>query len=1163
MSHFQVLSRHLPVHQNYLLEASAGTGKTFSIQNIVVRLLIETSGDEEPLSLEQILVVTFTKAATRDLKVRIRSNIESALLSLRQWQREREIPQETLDYLKAFMERGEEAVQEACRRLQTALFAFDSAPIYTIHAFCSKMLRHYSMESDMSPGRPAEDESLSYTEVMGVIRDYFRTGVRLESYSPAQIDCLLREDPEQRKLLRYVLSMHALPSLPPFKKVYLSICETLSRLKKELSLSAEKMIEDFKAEAPHFRNHKGAESKNKTLEQIEWFAHLFDRDEWSAEEIDALIDRGLVWTKALDPLLRKKKEGEKKPLHYPALTERLKGYLEAEISQAGDFSHLLARLSSDCRRLLRRYKREEEKLSFDDQLIRMDEAVSSAPFLAKVRAHFKAAIIDEFQDTDPLQWRIFKRLFFSSDPKWAGLLYLVGDPKQSIYSFRQADIYTYLEAANAMGEEQRSFLSVNYRSEPPLVNALNTLFSDKCLPRFIPLPRLTSCLAYQSVASPQGKASLPFLERRGAIHFAVADASLLRKATMADVEEKIFFPFIAQEIETIREKHHFNYAQFAVLVRDRHQAARLADYFAVRGIPFLNQRSQSLVESPAYQALLDLVRAAQHSSDLSVVRALFGGALFRWKPEALKNSVEMEKGVLFVHSLSKTLSQKGFASFFQEALETVCPGGERTLLQEILLFEGGLQFYRDLRQLADLVILKQGVEWHTGEGVVPFLDTLHLLELNDDPAVARFQDPSSDGVKILTLHFSKGLEFDVVFAVGLVNRSSAKDDLISVATDAGAALMPVDKGDERHRHFCREGDAEKMRQLYVAMTRAKKQLYVPLILHFPSEKLEFGEASPIELFAARAGLPTEIDEEDLYARIKEGSYAEFLRFLEGVGKEREITTSMHSGDVAEFKIQDRVERKERWQAAPLLHPPLRVDIKKSFQSLTSFTQLSYKRELVFSEREAAPQDMKAVEKTVHTIPASRETGILIHQLMEKFDFSSLSKQDGEGCLRSFVYAFLKGHPLQGWEEVVVQLIYQTLTSPIPGLEGEFCLSEIAPSSIYKEMPFAFSSSGEWAVEDIVSHDGIVKGVIDALVCHRGLYYLFDWKTNWLGKDLSFYHERALKLVMEENDYFLQAALYREAVRRYLAVVDPRPFESCFGGVFYLFMRGMPKALQRH
>src|ERR1700733_933837 len=179
---FNVLDRHLDIHRNYLLEASAGTGKTFSIENIVVRLLLEG----KMLSLEKILVVTFTRAAVRDLKNRIRANIEKALNFLISK------PHVGPDYLLKICEEGEASTTFARRRLEQALLIFDQAQIFTIHSFCARALSENVFESNMRVDSVLSDEPLSRTMLLGIIKDFFRTEIRPEIYSPAQLKLVLK-----------------------------------------------------------------------------------------------------------------------------------------------------------------------------------------------------------------------------------------------------------------------------------------------------------------------------------------------------------------------------------------------------------------------------------------------------------------------------------------------------------------------------------------------------------------------------------------------------------------------------------------------------------------------------------------------------------------------------------------------------------------------------------------------------------------------------------------------------------------------------------------------------------------------------------------------------------------------------------------------------------
>jgi exodeoxyribonuclease V beta subunit len=1157
MKEFKVLDRDLSLHQHYLIEASAGTGKTFSIQNIIVRLLIEPCGQEEPILLHKILVVTFTRAAARDLRIRIRLNIEQALNFLQDQQGQEHIVDQAPDYLQAILEKGEEAIKHARKRLQQALFTFDQAQIFTIHSFCARMLHQFAMESDMGLHSLSGEDPLPSMEIMANIRDFFRTEVRMEQYSPAQIEIFLKEDPHQQKLLRMMLSGYGFPSYPPFGDLHIQFSDCMLSLKKNLLLTSEKIIQDFCLQARFYRQDRG-ETKAETLAKMISFAKLFDQEEWSFEDLDRLILDGIIWIKALNPKLLKGEPPSPRELHYPDLSKQLETTLYPLIEEASNFGILLARMACDCQRFLRRYQQEEEKFSPDDILHKMNNALNEPLFLTQVQESYQAALIDEFQDTDPWQWEIFRRLFISEMHDWRGYLYLVGDPKQSIYSFRQADIYTYLAAAQALGMSRCFSLNVNYRSQPRLVEALNALFDPHYLPHFIPLPKKSLHLSYQPVQSPVTNQKTLFEDERGAIHFFIADGQAFIKSKISDLEEQVFFPFIAQEMTRLKMQKNISFKQFAVLVRDRHQASRLAEFFKRHHIPYLNQRGASLASSPALRSLIDLLHALLHPQDRGASRVVLGSPMLGWTYHELKARESMEFILLFIQRLRMCLFEKGFAAFFQKMLRELCRPNGPTVQEQILSREEGVEFYRDLQQIADIVIDHQYREWNAPEGIIPFLDQFKIWEQNNDERIKQFQDPTAEGVKILTLHVSKGLEFDIVFALGLANRTEYHEDLYPIESHGKILLTPLKEDCEKHRRYCEESDAEKMRQLYVSLTRAKFQLYIPVALHMSSERLKLGEASPMDLFLARFK-QAPVTYEALYERIKFDKGHHLLNFLEDEGQRHFITYSIHQKVVYECSSDKEASEMKSLQA------PLAVSVSSQPLFITSFSTLSQNIENQAEECLAVvtnfPRDYNNDIKDVHTLPANSETGLLIHHILQKLNFADFEHLTSEDQADSFVHPFLQKSAFKEWESPIGRLIYNTLKTPITQISDNFCLSHLEAVQFYREMPFVFPYKKEDGLEEIQFQEGLIKGVIDLIFCHEGMYYLVDWKTNWLGTQPEAYETSSMQIAMHENAYFLQAAIYSEALKRYLKLVDSRSFEQCFGGVFYLFLRGMQPNLK--
>lgn len=1141
MNRFDVLNRELNIHRHYLLEASAGTGKTFSIQHLIVRLLIETDASHLPFQLNEILVVTFTRAATRELRKRIRTSLEQTVHHLDHFEMTNTVNESIPDYLIALIEKGKEVVQAAKKRVKQALFTFEQAQIFTIHGFCARMLRQHALESDMGLHTSDHEAALPPSEILSVVRDFFRTEMRPENYSPAQLEILLRGDPEQRKLLRAIQSHCDVIPLPRFELLFKRFTDIMLSLKQNFSPNAEQLLADFRAQSIYYRNYRAGETKAETLAKIEHFAQLFELDTWSVNDFDLLIRDELVWVYALDPKLAKKAHtASSSQIDW---TQALRRDLLPLIEMAGDFSTLLARLAGECQTLLKRYQKEEEKWAADDLLKKMADVLDHREVASQIRSLYRVAIVDEFQDTDPLQWSLFRRLFLPEHDKWAGFLYLVGDPKQSIYSFRQADIYTYLAAAQALGATHCFSLDVNYRSHPDLVLALNTLFATEHFPNFIPLPKRGEHLLYQPVGTPSS--SLPPLlsADRGAIHFILGDASQQRRAKLSDLETQVFFPFIAAELVRLHDENGLQWKQCAVLVRDRHQALRLAKFLDQCKIPHLNQRGTHLTDSPALASLMHVIRAILHPHNLSYLKAALGTPLIGWTHEDLKHLNEhILPCLMTVRHLHDTLFEKGFATFVRAFLTSLWRPDQPSVREQLLTQEGGRELYRDLQQLTDLVVDCQYRDWHGPEGLIPFLEQLTIWQDDEDERVKRFQDPLQDGVRILTLHFSKGLEFDVVFALGLVNRTPPQQGLVSLEKEGSWLLTPLDETSDDYMRYCEESDAEKMRQLYVALTRAKRRLYIPVPLHLPSEQIRYGEASPIDLFLARLG-QFSTDYKNLYEIIRNRTDTHLHNFLDTIGKSHHMTYSLHHSYRFQTPLSQQME-------PPLLHSPVSHELNYPPTIITSFTGLKSAAENNNVIPLTPPHDFTCQYKTTHTLPANRDTGVMIHTLLEKLSWSIFRYwTDVEEAL-SIVRPWLKATPFKEWETPLATLVFNALKTPLHLGMTPVCLAEVEPHLCYREIPFLFKEATNRRGANYI------RGVVDTIFMHAGRYYIIDWKSNWLGPSTEYYGEEQMREAVKQHDYILQSQLYIEALQCYLKLIDDRPFEECFGGAYCLFLRGL-------
>lgn len=1124
MKSFQVLKREQKIDHNTVLEASAGTGKTFSIENIVVRLLIE----KDAISLEQILVVTFTRAATRDLKARIHSNILKAITILKRGLNDDNRLTIT-DYLLSVIEKGENEIKVAVRKLESALFTFDLSQIYTIHSFSLRSLSDNAIAAKISLSSIQEGSVLTVHEIRSALRDYFRGGKLSESLTKGQIHLCLKKfsgNPEalEDEVLHIISKNTEIAELPSLGSELEAFKRSMRKLKDKYGFNSEQIVADFIKLAPQYKEVVGANGKYKFhyLEGVKKFSRLFDKENWDLEDFDVLVEEGLSIAKALDEANKKKNLKEiKGEVRVPLMGMIFKEHLSEHVN----VNRILARLSSGFQRALLKRKETDESYTHDDYVLAMKNALTNPEFKTQIRARFQAIIIDEFQDTDPLQWEIFRELFLAEEnPKLP--VYIVGDPKQSIYSFRQADIYTYLKAKAAIAPDAHYSLNTNYRSTPPLVQALNTLFCKKTCPTLFPLPKENCYLDYPQVFSQDNSQEIDFSDDKGAIHFFLAEEPSGR-FSLSKMEEFYFLPFIAQEIQKIVLKGSLSFNSFCILVSDRHQAARVSKFLMLAGIPVAMQRGEPLGKSPVVPAMKELLIAVQNPKDQSLLKIALGGKLIRWTQDeirALDDPLQLELVLYKFHALREGFFKDGIHAFFNLLLKTFWKKDNISFLDRFLIEEDSEICLQETLQLAEVLFEQAAAHGSGFSTLIQCLDQMLSEKEIEEDALITLSDPSKNAVRMMTVFASKGLEFDIVFPIGLLKGRESAPSLFPAERASRNVLIPfVNRDQDEFQLYCQELDAEKMRQLYVAMTRAKYRLYIPAVLTNKKQTKAVGNASPMVLFLEKLESQSSIPE-----------------FLDLLKTQASISYSI-------LKSQDPSSiSKQMWNEEAKIVKPPQVTIPGNPQFLHSFTSLASSRCKKSGSHIMAPRDFKELNKTPHTLPSGTETGILLHKIMEGITFEHFQNIDSPLELQHIVHPLILRTNFATWEEVLCEILFHTLKVP---LFNKFSLCEISSKKLIREGEFLYQSSNS-------NSSGYIKGFFDLVFEHEGKIYLLDWKSNWLGTGLESYTESNLHVSMEENDYFLQAEIYYEAVKKYWRLFDKKPFECIFGGIAYLYLRGL-------
>ena len=1124
MRRFQVLDRNTEVFGRFFLEASAGTGKTFAIEHIAVRALLESV---DPLTIDQILIVTFTKAATRELKLRLRRNLVKTLLLL-------QIGLDGPDYLEPIFQQGDHAIFSAQRKIEEALCHFDQASIFTLHGFCHKMLSEFAFEAgsffDMDP----VDSMAHSTQIFQVVEDFFRVGLDSSRYSPSQIAQVLSLSSSGikgviKRVVSWIERQVFITPTVEYSSLLVLCNKKIEEVVSRYNLDKSFFISDLEALFPLYKRIKPAH-----IEQGLAFFYILQSKGISYNEFDHWIGLKDSFLELLcEDNLKKGKDPKKIALHDPCLFKDICQAILPIMQQAADAELNFLRIVKDCIDKWKTSYFYQESFSPDDLLRKMVDALQKTSVQEKISKKYRIGIIDEFQDTDPLQWEIFKRIFLH--PTTEGkTIYLVGDPKQSIYSFRNADVYTYLEAMDTLGPEHRLFLDTNFRSDPSLVQALNTLFTKNIARDWMPLPLAKQSLEVRAVRAKEPFPSKQEKHDRGSVHFFIAEGSLGRgkKWPSLQLEEEQIFPFIVSEMKRMHCQEGIRFGQFAILVRDRFQAGRIEDFLNTWHVPCSVKRAFVIDESIAYLAIYDLIRCVISNEDAGALKKVLGGVFIGMQAHDLIGGMELEclqSAKRFFATARQRITKKGWGAFFADFLASRWNGSLYSVEEDVLARQDP-SLYFALRQRLQIIQDSPSVDLFSVGSFYIFYKNLVYLDPEDE-ALKVSAESEEDQVVIMTIHASKGLEFDMVFALGLVSRSVSVEEIIKTNNEGVQTLEKWDVSKTSCIDSVLESDAEKMRHLYVALTRAKNRVYIPVAIDLDRKPVELSCASSIELLC-QSFTKERFDLMQAYEQIHELSAQTLADHLETISIEGSIGYSL---------LQDK-------QSHPLF--PSTNDKEKNLVFLEPFSRsFASKKTLSFSaihqKESGGASSMESIEDAVDPIlPLGAETGIILHRILElviKEDFHH--PYDPEG-IRQLVHEHTKVGMLAPFEDVICDRVRQTIQAPLLSNFSSFCLSDIPSTDFFLEMEFAFEIDGH-----------MMKGFIDAIFLFDNKFYIIDWKTNYLGKDPSYYSDHKMKAVMQEQGYFLQAAIYTEALKRYLAQCDRREFSLSFGGAFYLFLRG--------
>mgnify|MGYP003768072895 CR=1 FL=1 len=1156
--------RDLPLADRALLEASAGTGKTYNIGLIFLRLLLEGG-----LDVRQILVTTFTDAAAQELRERLRSRLVEA----ERWLRERSrdapcsepMPGSLEDWLAARCSDAADA-RTLLRRVQLAQMDFDGAPIATIHAFCQRVLRDFPFAS-RGDFRGAElvDEGDLLRECF---EDFWRCRYLAATPSPLELEAVVEKGPDALfRDLKPLFAQAELKLIEPDLQPLYDALDGLSVVESQETMRA------WIDEARHFRRDNAAlRSRLRELAEAATTGHAADRVTALAALAGSIGDDNLGKQLTADGMAAIAGHGLFADLCTAArLARNAAGAVRGRV---------LAEAYRFCRDEMPRRAARRGLSTYGMLIARVHAGLAGAHGTALADALFAAypaALIDEFQDTDPRQYDIFDRIY-----RDRGLLVMIGDPKQAIYGFRGGDVAAYLRARE--GTPVRRSIARNFRSSAAYVAALNALYAlagdgfAHAAIRYVPVAasdRLTDTPYRHG-----GQAASPLV-----LHVV---APLIRENGKPDVgstsNEPRLLALCADRIAGLLNDPHARLGErrvrpgdIAVLLPTNRAIRALREQLVARGVPCIGNGRGNVFATEVARELQLVLHAALQPGDEAAVRAALATQLLGVDLEGLvrlgTDAAAWERELERFADWREIWRRRGILAVIEALMAAAAP--------RLIACAEGERWLTDLRHLGELLAAEAAALYGPAELYAWYARTRAMAADEETPSEERQLRLESEAarVQLVTLHASKGLEYPIVFlplAWRTTSRSGPFRPRSAPCHDAqGRRVMDLGSADfeaNLTRHF-REDLEERLRQCYVALTRATHACHLFWL------DLDGAERREIEDWATPAlGHLLDRARQTLAERGLGGDYETLGAAVPGLEVHRETPGAPVVFALEAMPVPPRV-------ACGPLPAPRRSYWLHSFSGLVRGARQASEPEHAASD-EATPTaallaaladdgtTVAAIEPVLAELDALRgpRFGDAVHGVFEHAAPGVVWPVQ-RGLLEAQLALQAIQPPDDQRERLLAAIGRMVERVRTADLGGGLRLGALAAPRRVAEFEFQFAvergslaalrricaaHGGAGVVPETLGDaalNGLMKGYIDLVFEWDGRYHVLDYKTNRLGARLADYRATALDAAMDAHHYRLQALLYSVALHRYLRqrVPDYRA-ERHLGASWYLFVR---------
>jgi exodeoxyribonuclease V beta subunit len=1213
------------ISQHQFINASAGTGKTYTIMEIIIGIIeaeVARTKETNPDILNRMLILTYTEKATGELKKRLRDKFIEKIKNQKGFK------------LKNNSDLNTNPEQNQLTDYNKLLQNLDQVNISTIHGFCNMVLREYELEtlthesSTLLPAREKIKEALyelqhnewNQGKIVGEdLQFLLETSHYFEKKEELLIPAIEKYlsgreyQPDWKEFLTFPDKVANVwekinLNLNDLNRQTTEILLILNDLDNKLELNGKSkttFLRVWKAIQNAIEDLHKSQLNNQPLSTQDKIQFLSRVNDILGESRSITIDKKSSTLRGFDVLevtdnLFKANTNPASKENLKDLSEPLITILKDRFEELPDFlqNGFLTYTLYLAMEILEKQLEDSEWITYDAMIQIVRKAVESNPELVQaLRDRFDICIVDEFQDTDKSQYSIFRKIFFDESQLTNKSLILIGDPKQSIYSFRGADIGTYLQAEKDFKLFQdRKTLDTNYRSVPELIEAYNRLFSQRDEIQsmgsnsYFPINEAGGSnqsnefqINYLPVKAPQDftKFALNDKFKEGPLHIVYLNkdkqlkigdareswADFIANQILVLTEPKTRFQFDAESKDQTESRGHepkkIRLNDIAILIRNNKEGSLIQQYLKRYSIPYSYYKERGIYQSKEAYQIQNIFQCLLESNKPSSYRKLLLGDLFKIPPERLayfdEHSIDSFEKTTMDH-WKKLVQDNKYAELFKsiEQSSFIFWASDHKSIE----WERKITNYRQIFQKLHSYQINNRVGL---EEILQELNSMIQEKTNEEEQPLYEKETEKDAVQILTLHASKGLEWPIVFLSSLSEFKPGENydypDVNQETTDRVWKMSLTDPDKTKYRNSSLN-DAKRI--LYVGITRAQIRLYLPYFAS-NSNNLEYKSI--------------------LFPRLEQ-------EILSQEAYNKKLFTLINWNGTEKSKSQKFSEENESRLQENKLQSNYRYFIEDKFLnskkllSYSSIAKFSNEMNLLVPETKSeipddedrdfkTSSDLKKDEQK-SALPFGKKSGEFLHKLFEKISFQEFTTNNKkiiftkkENPLDSILIkesirygiSNLKSketiskdkqnqHFLTSdFREESLNILWNTLNASLPSVDGKtFSLNELDERNKISEMLFQFTQEDSY----------IIKGYVDLIFFYKDRFYIADYKSNRLD-DIS---DQGLSLKIHDDDssYYLQRDLYALVLWKYLSkIYDPKIALSKFGGVYFFFVRYMKES----